>query len=113
MNILKAIGLLSLLSVSATILASVLVVVFGVPLLLLKAKVLLDLYTWFIVPLGAPGLVYTSAIGVTLFLNFIKTKVPTKATQEEGYGIFAQTLMGAVMYLLTWGVGAVFHFYIL
>lgn len=113
MNILKAIGLFSLLGISAALLASVLAVVFGVPLLLLQAKVLLDLYTWFIVPLGAPGLVYTSAIGVALFLNFIKAQVPTKTTKEEGYGIFTQALIGAVMYLIVWGVGAVFHFYIL
>jgi hypothetical protein len=54
-----------------------------VPVLFLKAYVLVKLWVWFLIPLGAIEIGYVDALGITLVANFIVAKSKPEHIKPE------------------------------
>jgi len=82
---------------------------------LLRAVVLRDLWTWFVEPLGVPGIGVAHAAGISTILGFLTYQVHQQTDEEKQRGglfngIYA-TVMGVMMALASWGIGAAAHSY--
>lgn len=85
----------------------------SVPVLLLAAVVLQDLWGWFVVPLGVVEIGLAHALGIVFLAYFFLEKVPLKPADikperamELAIGRAAATIC---KYLIAWGCGAVAH----
>ena len=85
----------------------ILILLLIVPLTLYRGWILLLLWGWFIIPLGAPGITMAHALGISLIIGFITSHYDSrKKTQdekiEEAIATFAMPTLGLVM-------GWIFH----
>lgn len=78
------------------------------PVTLLKGVVASHLWSWFAVPIGAPALGIMQMSGVTLLVSMIMFKWPAEDEKRKTSGLGRMVLL-SVMYLLMWGMGAIFH----
>lgn len=78
------------------------------PVTLLKGVVASHLWAWFAVPAGAPSIGIMQMSGVTLLVSMIMFKWPEGDGKRKTGGL-ARMILLSVMYLLMWGMGAIFH----
>lgn len=99
------------------VIAFVVLVALSIPVSLLGGVVLADYWRWFVEPVFAvPSLTYMQAVGLSLVAGFFKIGLKTGFGKEsdgvdgmaEAFGNLAAIL---VMYLMTWGIGAVWHLF--
>lgn len=99
---------------------SLLIVVAGmgvlfVALVLLRAVVLKDLWGWFVVPLGVPGIGMAHAVGISTIASLLTSSPTTSRKDEKDTNKFADgisvLILSGVLSLFAWGIGAVVHLY--
>jgi len=94
-----------------------LIIAVSVPITLLGGVVLSDHWRWFIVPtFNIPQITYLQAVGLMMVIGFfkigLKTEKFTYDTEAHIASLFAQAVGYALIYLLSWGVGAVWSLFI-
>ncbi len=93
---------------------TVAVLVTTVLLTLLRAWVLVDLWHWFVEPLGVRGIGLAHAVGISLIVAYL-THQPHLDEDERrngvAYIIVKGTWMGVTMPLMAWGFGWAAHTY--
>lgn len=73
-----------------------------VPLTLYRGWILLNLWNWFIIPLGAPHITMAHALGISLVIGFMtahydsRTKTQSEKI-EELIAVFAMPTIGLIM----------------
>lgn len=86
-----------------------------VVLTLLRALVLRDLWTWFVVPLGVPGIGLAHAVGISTIVAYLTYQRQPQDPDERRRGAFyvflMATMAGVVMPLFSWGVGWIARHY--
>lgn len=73
-----------------------------------KAVVLVDLWAWFIVPLGAPVIGMAHALGIALASWLFGSGLDNVKKNPETGGLERWALIQLVV-LMVWGYGAVYH----
>lgn len=79
-----------------------------IPLTLLRGWVILSLWGWFILPLGAPNIQMSQALGIALILSFVTThsfNLKDKTTEEK----VKEYIMIIIYPLFTVGLGYIYH----
>jgi hypothetical protein len=73
--------------------------------IMIRGLVTMDLWEWFIVPLGVPSIGFGHALGLTLFLGFATYNYAVdERTQTE------RMLTALLMPLLAWCFGGAYYF---
>lgn len=78
-----------------------------------RGYVLTDLWGWFVVPLGAPQIGITAAIGLSLILHWLTMNQFAAMREDDSKGYakaFGRSLEIAIVTLCTWAIGAAVHF---
>lgn len=74
------------------------------------AFVLRELWTWFVVPLGAPAVSMAHAYGLSLLArSSVWTGPETKKDDRENKSPLAQAVGAVIFPLVAWGFGAIAH----
>jgi hypothetical protein len=78
------------------------------PLGILRAFIIRDLWYWFIVPLGAPEISVLHAFGIGLFATlFVDQMLTIQMMRKDDKDALRLFLNGIAGWLATWGLGAV------
>lgn len=88
------------------------IVLLGIIAIIIRGFAMVDLWEWFIMPLSTtlPELGFWHALGVTLFLNYATFSLPSKISEERDVEEEALRAVALIlMPLLVWGVGAIYH----
>lgn len=76
-----------------------------------QGVVLMNLWNWFISPLGAIKIGYWLAFGIALTIRvFINTN--SRSDNDEDAGVWANFFSTIIGYLILWGVGAIIVLFI-
>lgn len=99
--------------------------VLGVMLMFLGAFILLDLWSWFIVPVFAvKELTIASAMGLSLVGSFFKVHTSISGANiiakldliesetSDKYRSVSNLIAATIVYLMTWGIGAIIQMFI-
>lgn len=87
------------------------------PLMLLRAWVLVKGWAWFIVPLGVPNISIPQMIGINLFILCILAPIQRTEkkladnTYPQTTKVFANTIESVFVSLICWGFFAIAHAY--
>ena len=73
------------------------------PSLFIRALVLVDLWKWFVIPLGAPTIGLAHALGLSLILEWC-----TKSSKADGRTTVDTIVDGTILSLFVWVFGAIF-----
>lgn len=89
----------------------------GVLLALYRAKILIDLWVWFIVPAGVKPLPFATAIGVNFIIVLMFSWVkPNDTSKDVEGGWFKKSLfrlaISAMVITGIWGMAAIYHHFI-
>lgn len=78
------------------------------PLGILRAFIIRDLWSWFLVPLGLPEISVLHAFGLGLFASlFFDQMLAVFIIGDDHAAGFRHLLQGIAGWLATWGLGAV------
>jgi hypothetical protein len=78
------------------------------PLGVLRAFIIRDLWAWFIAPLGLPEISVLHAFGLGLFASlFFDQMLAVLIVGDDHAAAFRHLLQGIAGWLATWGLGAV------
>lgn len=100
-----------------TVIGFIVLVCMSIPVSLLGGVVLADLWRWFIEPVfDVPSLNYMQAVGLSLVVGFfhigLKTGFGSETEEEDRLVSSFATVFGFFLaYLISWGVGAVWHMF--
>ena len=77
------------------------------PLGVLRAFIIRDLWGWFLVPLGLPEISVLHAFGLGLFASlFVDQMLAALIVGNDNAAAFRHLLQGIAGWLATWGLGA-------
>jgi hypothetical protein len=78
------------------------------PLGVLRAFIIRDLWSWFLAPLGLPEISVLHAFGLGLFASlFLDQMLAVLIIGNDNAAAFRHLLQGVAAWLATWGLGAV------
>ena len=78
------------------------------PLGILRAFIIRDLWSWFIVPLGVPEISVLHAFGIGLFTTlFVDQMLTIHMMRKDDKDALRLFLHGIAGWLATWGLGAI------
>ena len=78
------------------------------PLGILRAFIIRDLWSWFIVPLGVPEISVLHGFGIGLFATlFVDQMLTIQMMRKDDKDAIRLFLSGIAGWLATWGLGAV------
>ena len=81
------------------------------PLGILRAFIIRDLWSWFIVPVGAPPISVLHAFGIGLFATlFVDQMLTIQMMRKDDKDALRLFLTGIAGWLATWGLGALTAF---
>src|SRR6478609_6186947 len=87
-----------------------------IPAIILRGYVFLQLWQWFVEPLGAPHISIAHALGLAMIAGLCLASVEKKDYGKDtelkwfGQGIIA-LITSIFVSLMTWGLAAIFHWY--
>jgi len=88
----------------------------GIPLTLLGGVILSDYWSWFIArTFNIAPITYLQAVGILLFVGLFKIGLKRETPEENDHPvatIFIVQGITAVVWLISWGVGAVWSLFI-
>ena len=76
-----------------------------------QGVVLMNLWNWFIAPLGVTKIGYWMAFGISLTLKVFIEK-SSKDDDDEDEGLFVSFFGTIIGYLVIWGIGAIIALFI-
>lgn len=90
------------------------IVVVGIPISMLNAHVLTQLWGWFLVPAGLPALAFKTALGVSIIVSFLThNPLATESTDSDDAPAYAKAFarLGVNLFavLVFWGTGAFYN----
>lgn len=83
----------------------VLGVIYSLVSLFVSAYIMLDLWSWFAVPLHAPIINYAQSLGLMIFINFIVIKAYATTGNKSNKQIWTQAFAKELVTLQIWGIG--------
>lgn len=79
---------------------------FAMLLVALRAVVLVDLWDWFITPLGAVSLTFGLALGLLFFIGLFTAGLPREKSEDPNVSNFVfQCTNSVINSLMAWGFG--------